>query len=132
MLRHTSAGVELDKEMADNLHPDMFKTKNVGNVWELPFNSRKQHNTEFGRKETKSKCGHSGFPVELPETCIALSTKPNDTVLDMFMGSGTTGVACKHLNRNFIGIELDPNYFEIAKNRIENEPTQLTLVEQKD
>ena len=132
MLRHTSAGVELDKEMAYNLHPDMFKTKNVGNVWELPFNSGKQHNTEFGRKETKSKWGHSGFPVELPETCIALSTKPNDTVLDMFMGSGTTGVACKHLNRNFIGIELDPNYFEIAKNRIKNEPTQLTLPEPKD
>ena len=36
------------------------------------------------------------------------------------MGSGTTGVACKELNRNFIGIELDENYFNIAKNRIEN------------
>lgn len=52
-----------------------------------------------------------------------------DSFIDCFMGSGTTGVACKHLNRNFIGIELDPNYFEIAKNRIENEPTQLTLAQ---
>lgn len=121
MLRHTSAGVELDKELAYRLHPEMFKTKNVGNVWELPFNSGKQLGTGFGRKETKSKWGHSGFPIELPETCIALSTKPNDIVLDMFMGSGTTGVACKHLNRDFIGIELDPKYFEIAKNRIEGE-----------
>ena len=41
-----------------------------------------------------------------------------DTVLDNCMGSGTTGVACKRLGRNFIGIELDPTYFEIAKKRI--------------
>ena len=39
-------------------------------------------------------------------------------MFDPFMGSGTTGVACKKLNRNFIGIELDPNYFNIAKERI--------------
>lgn len=39
-------------------------------------------------------------------------------VFDPFMGSGTTGVACKNLNRNFIGIELDPTYFETAKKRI--------------
>ena len=43
----------------------------------------------------------------------------NDIVLDPFMGSGTTGVACKDLNRNFIGIELDETYFNIAKERIE-------------
>jgi site-specific DNA-methyltransferase (adenine-specific) len=70
-------------------------------------------------------------PVPLCEYLIKTYTNENDIVLDNCMGSGTTGVACKHLNRNFIGIELDPNYFEIAKNRIENEPTQLTL-EQKD
>lgn len=45
----------------------------------------------------------------------------NDLVLDPFMGSGTTGIACKRLNRNFIGIELDKNYFDVAKERIENE-----------
>ena len=48
----------------------------------------------------------------------------NDIVLDPFMGSGSSGVACKRLNRNFIGIELDKNYFDIAKQRIENETTQ--------
>lgn len=68
-------------------------------------------------------------PVALCEYLIKTYTNENDVVLDNCMGSGTTGVACKHLNRNFIGIELDPNYFEIAKNRIENEPTQLTLTE---
>ena len=118
MLRHTSAGVELDKDAAYKKNPGIFKTKNVGNVWELPFNSGKQRDHSFGRKETKSKWGHSGFPLELPETCILLSTKPGQKVLDCFMGSGTTGVAAKNLGRDFIGIELDKNYFDMAKDRI--------------
>lgn len=60
-------------------------------------------------------------PVALCEHLIKTYTNENETVLDNCMGSGTTGVACKHLNRNFIGIELDDKYFEIAKNRIEGE-----------
>ena len=60
-------------------------------------------------------------PVALMEYLVKTYTKENETVLDFTMGSGTTGVACKHLNRNFIGIELDRNYFEIAKKRIESE-----------
>jgi DNA modification methylase len=125
MLRHTSAGVSLNKALAKELHPEIFKTNNVGNVWELPFNSGKQHNTGFGRKETKSKWGHSGFPLALPETCILLSTNSGDTVLDCFMGSGTTGVACKNLNRKFIGIELNKEIFDIAKNRINDNQSKL-------
>jgi site-specific DNA-methyltransferase (adenine-specific) len=70
--------------------------------------------------------------IECLEYLIKTYSNEGNMILDNCMGSGTTGVACKHLNRNFIGIELDPNYFEIAKNRIENEPTQLTLTEQKD
>jgi site-specific DNA-methyltransferase (adenine-specific) len=46
-------------------------------------------------------------------------TKESDTVLDCFMGLGTTGISCKNLNRNFIGIEIDKEYFETAKKRIE-------------
>lgn len=60
-------------------------------------------------------------PVELLEYLIKTYTNEEDLVLDNCMGSGSTGVACKHLNRKFIGIELDREYFEIAKNRIENE-----------
>lgn len=58
-------------------------------------------------------------PVALMEYLIKTYTNEGETVLDFTMGSGTTGVACKNLNRNFIGIELDKEYFEIAKKRIE-------------
>lgn len=60
-------------------------------------------------------------PLALIEELVKTFTNENDVVLDNCMGSGTTGVACKRLNREFIGIELDPTYFNIAKNRIENE-----------
>lgn len=58
-------------------------------------------------------------PVELMEYFIKTYTNKNEVVLDNCMGSGTTGVACVNTNRNFIGIELDKNYFNIAKERIE-------------
>lgn len=120
MLRHSSNNVKLNKEEAYNNCPEIFKTKNVGNVWEIPFNKDKSNICGFSKKTTKSKWGHSGFPVVLPETCILLATNQNEIVLDCFMGSGTTGIACINTNRNFIGIELDENYFNIAKERIEN------------
>lgn len=59
-------------------------------------------------------------PVPLLEYLIKTYTNEGETVLDFTMGSGTTGVACKNLNRKFIGIELDEKYFNIAKERIEN------------
>jgi site-specific DNA-methyltransferase (adenine-specific) len=58
-------------------------------------------------------------PVELMKILIQNSTEGGQIVIDPFMGSGTTGVACKELNRNFIGIEIDEKYYEIAKRRIE-------------
>jgi len=57
-------------------------------------------------------------PIALLEYLIKTYTLENEIVLDFTMGSGSTGVACKNLNRNFIGIEKDDKYFEIAKNRI--------------
>jgi len=66
-------------------------------------------------------------PVALFEYLIKTYTNEGDTVLDNCMGSGTTGVACKNLNRNFIGIELDETYFNIAKQRIENHKVQEKL-----
>ena len=59
-------------------------------------------------------------PIALMEYLIRTYTNKGETVLDNCMGSGTTGVACINTNRNFIGIEMDENYFSIAKNRIES------------
>jgi site-specific DNA-methyltransferase (adenine-specific) len=59
-------------------------------------------------------------PLDFTESIIRNSTRENKLVLDPFMGSGTTGVAALQNNRNFIGIELDENYFNIAKHRIES------------
>lgn len=60
-------------------------------------------------------------PVDLIDWLVKTYTNQGDTVLDCFMGSGSTGVACVRNNRNFIGMELEEKYFDIAKNRIENE-----------
>ena len=57
-------------------------------------------------------------PVDLMGFYVENSSKIGDTVLDMFMGSGSTGVACINTNRKFIGVELDDNYFDIAEKRI--------------
>lgn len=59
-------------------------------------------------------------PVDLLTFLINKSSQPNDTILDCFMGSGSTGVACLQTNRNFIGIELDEDYYNIAKERCSN------------
>ena len=58
-------------------------------------------------------------PVPLFEYLIKTYSHEGDTVLDNVMGSGTTGIACLNTKRNFIGIEMDTEYFELAKNRIE-------------
>lgn len=69
----------------------------------------------------ESQNGHiTPKPLALMEFLVKTHSNENNLILDCFSGSGTTGVACKNLNRNFIGIEKDDKYFEIAKNRIEN------------
>lgn len=59
-------------------------------------------------------------PIDILERIIKTSSNEGDLVLDCFMGSGSTGVACVNTNRKFIGIEKDENYFNIAKQRIED------------
>ena len=74
----------------------------------------------FSRGTRRNKKLHpTQKPVKLMEYLIKTYTKENDSVLDFTMGSGTTGVAAIKLNRSFIGIELDKEYYEIAKQRIE-------------
>ncbi len=66
-------------------------------------------------------------PVALIRELVEKFTHEGDTILDPFMGSGTTGVACVQTGRNFIGIEIDPKYFEIAKRRIEEAQLQIPM-----
>lgn len=65
--------------------------------------------------EVTNKRHSAAFPLELPSWFIRLFTKPGDVVLDPFIGSGTTAVAARKLGRQFIGIELKPEYFELAE-----------------
>ena len=78
-----------------------------------PINILRFNTVEKGKVHPTQK------PLELLEYLIKTYTLENQVVLDNCMGSGTTGVACKQLNRSFIGIELDEKYFNIAKKRIE-------------
>jgi len=75
---------------------------------------------EFKCVDNYSRIHSSQKPVELIEYLIKTYTDENDIVLDNAMGSGTSGVACKNLNRDFIGIESDQEIFNIAKERINN------------
>ena len=87
-----------------------FKIKEYGNrfnVWKI-------------NSEKANKTNHPAvFPLNLAQDHIKTWSNENDTILDCFMGSGTTGIACNNLNRKFIGIEIDKSYFDVAKNRIE-------------
>ncbi|GAG11036.1 unnamed protein product, partial [marine sediment metagenome] len=74
----------------------------------------------------KDKLHPTQKPVPLMMWCIKKS-KTTDTVLDPFLGSGTTAVACERLNRKWIGIEISEDYCQIAKERIERERQQLKL-----
>lgn len=79
----------------------------------------------FASDTQKSKLHPTQKPVELMEYLIKTYTNENETVLDFTMGSGSTGVACVNTKRNFIGIELDESYFNIAKSRIEESEYKL-------
>jgi DNA modification methylase len=81
------------------------------NVWKMNTVGQEQ----FGKKQAHP----AAFPKALARDHILSWSNEGDTVLDPFMGSGTTGVACVNTKRNFIGIEKDDAYFEIARNRIE-------------
>jgi len=84
--------------------------KQMRSVWSIPLTpqSEKTH----GKHPTQK-------PMELLKRIITAASNEGDTVLDPFMGSGTTGVVAKLLKRNFIGIEMDKQYVELAKKRIE-------------
>ncbi len=84
--------------------------------------------TVLASNETAEKNGHPvPKPVGWMRWLVALTTRPGETVLDPYMGSGTTGVACINLGRKFIGIEIEQKYFDIAARRIEDAQRQSRL-----
>lgn len=81
--------------------------------------------TPTNQKE-KKLYGHPTIkPQEILKNLIVNSTNENELVLDCFMGSGSTGVACVNTNRRFIGIELDEGYFNIARKRIKEAQNEI-------
>ncbi len=102
--------------VASKGHPKQYNLRNVASVIQC------KKVTPKNRKHPHEK------PIELLKTFISNSTNEGETVLDCFMGSGATGVACKELNRNFTGIELDDSYFNIAKDKIDNHIVQENLI----
>ena len=95
----------------------LFKKYVKCSVFNLEKNKKYKSNILQFNKD-KENYHTTQKPIKLLEDLIKTYTNENDTVLDFTMGSGSTGVACKNLNREFIGIELDKKYFDIAKDRI--------------
>ena len=93
--------------------------KQMKDVWDGSLTPKSEK--AFGKHPTQK-------PLYLIERILLASTKENDVVLDPFMGSGTTGVACRKLSRNFIGIEKDEAFINLARNRIENANNEIRLV----
>ena len=130
-------------ESASYYNPQMSK----GTPYKRDFTEYKINNLRYGVKGCKSVNNGTRYPISvldfpqkwrrqdqlhptqkpipLLEYLIRTYSKENDIVLDFTMGSGSTGVACKNLNRKFIGIELDENYYNIAKKRINTPQTKL-------
>lgn len=80
--------------------------------------------------ECNNKNHSAAFPEELPEWFIKLFTKEHDTVLDPFMGSGTTLIVANRMKRNSIGIDIVPEYYEMVRNQLQ--PVELILLDQKE
>lgn len=110
----------------NNCTPSQFYMKNCEYTLLLRKGKSKYIN-DIGGSKTVHKfnniIGNKVHPTEKPEELMKFyiknSSNRGDTVLDMFMGSGSTGVACVNTNRAFLGIELDDNYFNIAEKRIQ-------------
>jgi site-specific DNA-methyltransferase (adenine-specific) len=91
----------------------LLRGRRLANLWRVARESAGDHPTPK--------------PVALIERMVSCSTDQAGTILDPFMGSGTTGVACMNLGRKFIGIEIEPKYFDIACRRIEDAQRQSRL-----
>jgi site-specific DNA-methyltransferase (adenine-specific)/site-specific DNA-methyltransferase (cytosine-N4-specific) len=93
----------------------------IGREWAYPTNVLHMATECYNRHHAAT------FPVDLPAWFIRLFTEPGDVVLDPFIGSGTTAVACVRLGRRYIGFEWNPEYVQVARERLEKESRQPNL-----
>lgn len=113
---HGKGRMETNQIKKNNVYGTFYKTPDLrkGSTEKYPtsiLRFQKLHSSQMVYPTEK--------PIHLLEYLIKTYTNENDLVLDNCMGSGTTGIACKNTNRNFIGIEIDKKTFEIAKKRLE-------------
>ncbi len=94
------------------------KDKQMRSVWSIPLLSKEEK--EFGKHPTQK-------PLELLNRIIASSSNEGDWILDPFVGSGTTGIVCSILNRNFIGIDSNKDYLDVAINRFKDKKRENLL-----
>lgn len=106
-----------NKYLTDTEFILFFREKGVKIYGE--FNTKFTYYVTPLNQKDKKKFGHPTIkPLELVRNLVVNSSQEGETVLDCFMGSGTTGIACKDTNRNFIGIEVCEEYIQIAEKRI--------------
>ena len=113
---HGKGKIETNQIKKNNVYGTFYKTPDLrkGSTEKYPtsiLRFQKLHSSQMVYPTEK--------PIQLLEYLIKTYTNENDLVLDSYMGSGTTGIACKKTNRNFIGIEIDKKAFEMAKKRLE-------------
>lgn len=99
-----------------------------GTVMYGDYHSLSKVYTSSVNKKDKEKYGHTTIkPLELVKKYLINHSKENDIVLDMYIGSGTTAVACRDMNRQFIGFEIDEKYYNVCLQRLEEKENQLEL-----
>ena len=113
---HAKGNIKLEKIKKNNVYDNFHATPDLrkGSTEKYPTSILK-----FQKLHSSQMVYPTEKPIELLEYLIKTYTDENDLILDNCMGSGTTGLACKNTNRNFIGIEIDEKAFEIAKKRLE-------------
>jgi site-specific DNA-methyltransferase (adenine-specific) len=119
-IKENTKGQKIYNRFDSIKHPRSPELVNYTNVWSFLPPKRKHTFTEVYNHPTEK-------PVEIMERLIEMTSLNDHVILDPFMGSGTTGVACVQTGRNFIGIEIDPDYFAIAERRIKEAEAQPRL-----
>jgi DNA modification methylase len=116
--KHTNCQPRENYKQLKSKDPEKFaESDHIAASWENCVNKR----SVWSINTKPYKEAHfATFPLEIPELCIKAGSREGDIVLDPFSGAGTTGVACIKHRRKYIGIELNPEYIEISKTRLEN------------